>query len=327
MKAVQANSFGGPEVLELKDIPTPEPEKNQVRVRLYAAGINPSEAYTRTGTFYFCKPSIPYVPGCDGAGIIDKTGAGVENLFEGQRVFVAALQAKRNTGTYAEYVVCDETAVMPLPEGISFEQGACVGTPALTAYRALYYKAGIRPGETVLIHGASGAMGTAASQFANAAGLTVFGTCGSAETMPQLYENGVHGAFNHNDRGHFEEILDLTDGKGVDVIIESLANVNLENDASILSMGGRIVVVGNRGTIEFNPRLLMIKDSSVIGMSIYNAEAKEYSGCMRAVLSAMEHGFFRPVVGGRYGLGEAAKAHGDLLGGGFSKGNIIFSIR
>ena len=159
MRAIVMTAFGGPEVLRLTDIPEPEPEHGQIRVRLYAAGVNPAEAYIRTGQYAFFKPTLPYTPGFDGAGVVDKVGEGVQGSKPGDRVFVTALTARRNTGTYAEKVVCDAEAVHLLPDAVTLEQGAAVGFPGMAAYRALFQCAGLKPAERILIHGASGGVG------------------------------------------------------------------------------------------------------------------------------------------------------------------------
>ena len=137
------------------EVDEPLPSINEVRIRLFAAGVNPNETYIRTGTYSFYIPELPYTPGFDGAGVVDAIGEGVNHLKVGDRVFVAALLAKRNTGTYSQKVVCDANAVHRLPESISYQEGASLGIPALTAYRALFHRAKIKLGENVLIHGAS----------------------------------------------------------------------------------------------------------------------------------------------------------------------------
>ena len=192
MRAIVMTAFGGPEVLRLTDIPEPEPEHGQIRVRLYAAGVNPAEAYIRTGQYAFFKPTLPYTPGFDGAGVVDKVGEGVQGSKPGDRVFVTALTARRNTGTYAEKVVCDAEAVHLLPDAVTLEQGAAVGFPGMTAYRALFQCAGLKPAERILIHGASGGVGTVAVQLARACGAFVIGTAGSPASMELVRSIGAH---------------------------------------------------------------------------------------------------------------------------------------
>ena len=230
MRAIVMTAFGGPEVLRLTDIPEPEPEHGQIRVRLYAAGVNPAEAYIRTGQYAFFKPTLPYTPGFDGAGVVDKVGEGVQGTKPGDRVFVTALTARRNTGTYAEKVVCDAEAVHLLPDVVTLEQGAAVGFPGMAAYRALFQCAGLKPAERILIHGASGGVGTVAVQLARACGAFVIGTAGSPASMELVRSIGAHIVLDHTQPGYLDTLTALTDGAGPDVILEMLADKNLEND-------------------------------------------------------------------------------------------------
>jgi NADPH2:quinone reductase len=317
-------AFGAEDVLRLVDIPAPEPGPGEVRVRLHSAGVNPAECYIRTGTYAFYKPALPYVPGFDGAGIVDHVGDGVTRFKAGDRVYAASLLAKRRTGTYAEMLVCDESAVNSLPESLSFGQGAAIGIPGHAAYRALFQRALVKPGESVLIHGAVGGVGTAAVQLARAHGAYVIGTGDKEGDAELLKDIGVHEAFCHHDPEHFGKIKALTGG--VDVILEMLANVNLERDAEILNMFGRIVVVGNRGSIDFTPRLLMIKEADVRGMALWNAPPHEYAEAASGLTAALESGVLCPVTGPEYPLAEAAQAQADILRDGNIRGKMTLTI-
>lgn len=176
MKSIQVTQFGGPEKLVFKDVKDVVAEKGEVCVRLYAAGVNPSDTYTLAGTYAFSIPQLPYTPGLDGAGVVESIGEEVTNVHVGDRVFIASLMGSKNTGTFAQKVVCDATLVHPLPSHVSFEQGAALGVPALTAYRALFQRACLKPGQTVLIHGASGGVGLQVVQMAKSHGAKVIGT-------------------------------------------------------------------------------------------------------------------------------------------------------
>jgi len=234
MKAVQVHQFGGPEVLQLQDIPTPKPGPGQVLVRVHAAGVNPYDTYMRNGT-YMIKPPLPYTPGSDAAGVVESMGEGVTRFKPGARVYTA----KTVSGAYAEYALALESQVHALPDKISFAQGAGIWVPYGTAITALIHHAHARPGETVLIHGASGGVGTAAAQFARAIGMTVFGTAGTQKGMDLAKKEGAHQAFDHSKPGCADEIMKATGGRGVDVILEMLANVNLSTDFKLLAMNGR----------------------------------------------------------------------------------------
>jgi NADPH2:quinone reductase len=227
-----------------------------------------------------------------------------------------------STGVYAEFCLCGADDVHPLPEKISFAQGASIPTPYATAWRALFQRAKSLPGETALIHGASGGVGTAATQIARSAGLTVFGTAGTERGKKLVQENGAHHVLDHHAPDYLQKAVALTNGRGFDVILEMLANVNLAKDLTALAKNGRVVVVGNRGTIEINPRDLMSRDAQVLGMTLFNANAAELKSVFAALDAGLENGNLRPVVGKEMPLAEAAKAHEAVLESG-AYGKII----
>lgn len=313
MRAIQMSVFGEADVLKCVDLPVPEPGPGEVRIRLHAAGINPADTYIRSGTYAFFKPKLPWTPGFDGAGIVDAVGTGDIRAKPGDRVFVAALLARRNTGTYAEMLVCDAEAVHPLPESMSFAQGAAIGVPSITAYRALFQRAHLQPGEIVLVHGASGGVGTITVQLARACGARVIGTAGTPDGLDLVRCMGAHSAVDHSKPNYLDQVLALTDGRGVDVIVEMLANVNLEKDFQALAKYGRIVIVGSRGSLEFTPRLAMMKEADVLGMAVWNTTQQEYVSALSAVAAALESGVLRPIVGRELPLEQAAQAHVDIL--------------
>lgn len=325
MKVIQIDKFGGPEVLLRAEVDEPISAPNEVRVRLFAAGVNPNETYIRTGTYSFFIPELPYTPGFDGAGVVDEVGEGVTHLKVGDRVFVTALLAKRNTGTYAQKVVCDANAVRRLPESISYEQGASLGIPALTAYRALFHRAKIKPGETVLIHGASGGVGLLAVQMAKGLGATVIGTASSEEGKSLVKASGALHVLDHITEASMDEIMTLTHERGPDAIIEFLANVNLETDLKIIAPYGRIVVVGNRGSIEINPRAAMMKEADILGLALWNALPDEYEESLHALEAFLQSGILHPEIGDILALEDAKKAHEQITNN-KARGKIILSI-
>ena len=321
MKAIVVSAFGDESVLTCQDIPAPEPGEGEVRVRIGAAGVNPVETYIRSGR-YAALPSLPYTPGNDGAGVIDSAGPGVRHVTPGQRVFVAASLAKRNTGTYAEYVVCDADSVQPLPDELSFAQGAGLGTPGLAATYALFSRAGLKAGETVLVHGATGGVGTLAVQLARQAGAVVYGTSGSREGEALIRKVGGGRVFNHAEIGYLERIREAAP-EGFAVIVEMLANVNLGKDLSILARHGRIVIVGSRGNIEFSPRDAMLKDAAIHGMLIGNMSCGDFVENMYRLSAALENGL-RVVVNRELPLREAPLAH-KLVAEGNKAGKIVLT--
>lgn len=253
MRAIVVRQFGDPEVLREEELADPSPEPGEVLVRIEAAGVNPVDTYVRSGA-YERLPELPYIPGGDGAGVVVQTGDGVDRLREGDRVYVAGAAGGSLTGCTATLTAKPCSQVHPLPEGISFAQGSAVGVPFATAYRALFHKAEMKAGETLLIHGASGGVGIAAVQLAVAAGVRVAGTASSEEGRGVVRAQGAERVLDHRSPEYLDELLQWTGGRGVDGILEMAAHVNLGNDLRIAARGGRVVIVGCRGPAQIQPR-------------------------------------------------------------------------
>ena len=319
MKAIQVYQFGGPEVLAVHEVPTPKPGPGEVLVRVRAAGVNPYDTYMRNGA-YPVKPALPYTPGSDAAGTIEAVGGGVTKVKPGDRVYTATTL----TGAYAEYALARENQVYPLPEKISFSQGAGLWVPYGTAYTALRHHADARAGETLLVHGASGGVGVAAVQWARALGLTVIGTAGTSRGLELVKKEGAHHVFDHSKAGYPEEILKATGGRGIDLILEMLANVNLATDLKLLAIRGRVMVIGNRGEITINPRELMARRASVRGFTLWAATEAESAEIHAAIAAGLENGTLRPIVGKELPLKDAPQAHIDVMApGAFGKIALI----
>ncbi|CAJ1071418.1 quinone oxidoreductase [Xyrichtys novacula] len=322
MNAIRVSEFGAPSVLRLcTDVAVPQPGHRQVLVHVQACGVNPVETYIRSGS-YARKPALPYTPGSDVAGVVETIGEGVSTLKAGDRVFTTGTES----GGYAEYAIAAVNCVHKLPDALDFTQGAAIGIPYFTAYRALIHKGHARAGETVLIHGASGGVGVAACQLSRALGLKVFGTAGTPEGMKVVLNNGAHSAFNHREEGYTDKIMEATEGRGVDVIVEMLSNVNLSKDLQMLAYGGRVLVVGSRGPIEINPRDTMVKESSIIGVVLYSATPEESRECAALLYAGMEAGWLRPVVGSKYPLEKAAEAHRDIIESPGAAGKMVLTM-
>lgn len=303
MKAIRVHRFGGPEVLKLEEVPELRPGPEEILVRIKAIGVNPVDTYRRSGS----NPDLPlpYTPGSDAAGIVEALGAGARRFKIGERVYTSGTRS----GAYAEAALCAEAQLHPLPDRVSFEQGAAVGVPYATAYRALFQKARAIPGEAVLVHGATGGVGLAAIQLARAAGMTIIATGGSPEGRDLASAQGADHLLDHREPGYLDRIGSLTEGRGVDLILEMLANVNLAHDLKVLSEGGRVVVIGNRGTVEINPRDAMSRDATILGMILFNASEKELASIHAALGAGLENGTLKPVIGRRFPFQEAAEAH------------------
>ncbi len=308
MKAIRVHQFGGPEVMKLEDAPDPKPAAGQVLVRLRAIGVNPVDTYVRSGG-YTLNITVPFIPGSDGAGIIETIGDGVKRFRRGDRVCIFGTTSGIRTGAYAELAVCVESQVCPLPENVSFAQGAAVGVPYSTAYRALFQKARVIPAETVFIHGASGSVGIAATQLAVAHGLRVVGTAGTERGRKLATQQGAQLVLDHHAPDYLEKLTAFTDGRGPHVILEMLANVNLARDLGVIAMHGRIVVIGNRGTIEINPRAAMQRDATIMGMMMPNAPERDVASIHAALTAGLANGSLKPAINQELPLKDAPKAH------------------
>jgi NADPH:quinone reductase len=307
MKAIRVTEHGGPEVLKLQEVPKPTAGPGQVLIQVKAVGINPVDTYIRSGNYP--GATLPYTPGRDCAGIVESIGEGVKEFRKGDRVYTSGTI----TGAYAEFALAEVRTVHALPEKNSFAQGAALGIPYATAYRALFHKAQARAGEWLLVHGASGGVGTAAVQLARAAGLNVIGTTSTPEGEKLARENGAHHVLNHSSANYTEELMRLTENRGVDVILEMLANVNLGKDLTLLAKFGRVVVIGSRGKVEINPRDTMGRDASIHGMMLFNAPDHDFKSIHAALYAGLENGTLNPVVGEEMPLKHAAKAHVAVL--------------
>jgi NADPH2:quinone reductase len=304
MKAIRVSEYGGPSVLKLAEVPAPEPGPNQVVVRNHAVGVNPVDTYLRANVDNR-GPKLPYTPGADSAGVVEAVGAGVTAIKPGERVYVGGTLS----GAYAELSLCEQPQVHPLPANVSFAQGAAMNVPYATAYHALFNRAHGQAGETVLVHGASGGVGIGAVQLARARGLTVIGTAGTERGRRLVLAEGAHHVLDHGAPGYLDELMKLTGGQGVDVVLEMLANVNLPKDLGIVAMGGRIVAIGSRGTVEINPRHAMNRDAAILGMALYHATPAQFTGIHAALVEGLRNGTLRPVIGQQLPLAQAPRAH------------------
>ncbi len=325
MKAILVREHGGPEVLKLEDLPDPKPGADQVVVRLKAVGVNPVDVYIRSGA-YARKPALPFIPGSDAAGEIEAVGANVKNYKAGDRVFIHGTAAESTHGhyggAYAQKAVCNLDHVYRLPANISFGQGAAMGVPYATAYRALFHRANTKPGETVLIHGATGGVGIAATQIAHAHGITVLGTGGTDKGLQAVRDSGADAVFNHTSAGYLDEIMKVTGGRGVDVVLEMAAHINLDKDLGLLANRGRIVVIGNRGRVEIEARQAMGKDASILGMTLFNISDADMASINSYMMAGLANGTLKPVVGKEFPLADVAKAHEAVMAAG-AHGKIV----
>ena len=311
MKAIQVQRFGGPEEMRLEEVADPTPGAGEVLIEIKAAGVNPVDTYIRSG-IYAHLPELPYIPGGDGAGVVTALGDGVGNVAVGARVYLAGAVGGKLAGTHAEQALRPAAEAFALPDNVSFAQGAAIGVPYATAYWALFPRGRAKPGETVFIHGASGAVGTAAIQLARAHGMTVIGSAGTDRGRELVLAQGAHHVLDHSQEGYMDALRELT-GDGPELILEMLANVNLEADLGAAARFGRIVIIGNRGSIEINPRQAMMRELDVLGVALWNATDRELDSIHAALIAGLANGTLAPVIGQEMALAEATQAHVKVL--------------
>jgi NADPH2:quinone reductase len=304
MKAIRVSEYGGPTVLKLEEIPTPQPGQGHVLVRNHAVGVNPVDTYLRSNTDNR-GPKLPYTPGGDAAGVVEAVGPGVSGVKAGDRVYIGGSVS----GAYAELALCNEAQVHPLPGNVSFAQGAGMNVPYATAFHALFHRAHGEAGESVLVHGASGGVGIAAVQLARARGMTVIGTAGTERGRQLVSEQGAHHVLDHTRPGYLDEIAKLTGGQGVNVVLEMLANVNLQKDLGVIAMGGRIAVIGNRGPTEINARAAMNTNAAILGVALFNTTPAQLVGLHAALVEGLANGTLRPIIAMELPLAQASRAH------------------
>eukprot|EP00298_Acanthocystis_sp_HF-20_P008421 c1766_g1_i1.p1 GENE.c1766_g1_i1~~c1766_g1_i1.p1 ORF type:complete len:326 (-),score=186.71 c1766_g1_i1:116-1069(-) len=302
MKSIVVEKFGGPEVLQIQEKPIPEVVPKTVLVRLASIGVNPYETYLRAGIFP-TLPQLPYTPGTDGAGVVEKVGEGVTNFKVGDRVIVY----KSRTGTYAEYCLSDESDLSHLPANSTFHEGASIGIPYLTAYLALVIQGQAKPGERIFVHGATGGVGIATVQIAKVLGMYVIATTGTEEGKKLLLSQGADVVLNHREQDYLKDL------SNVDVCIEMLANVNLQADLGVMALNGRISIVGCRGPINIEPRVIMAKQLKVVGVMLRAAPQEDYDASLKAVLELLESGKLKPIIGQVFKLSETSDAHVEVI--------------
>jgi NADPH2:quinone reductase len=308
MKAIRVHEFGPPDVMKLEEVADPKPGPLEVLVRVHAAGVNPVETYVRSGT-YANKPALPYTPGSDASGVVVAAGEEIGRFRVGDRVYTAGTLS----GSYAQLALARVNQIYPLPENVSFAQGAGVHVPYATAYRALFQRFHGQAGQKVLIHGASGGVGIAAVQFAAALGMIVIGTAGTEAGRKLVRAQGAHHVLDHRSPDYLEQLLKLTDQRGVDVILEMLANANLGKDLTVLARGGTVVVIGSRGNVEITPRDLMRNESQVVGLM--GGKPEEVAQAHIAIGAGLRAGTLKPIVGKELPLSDAPRAHREIIEG------------
>lgn len=309
MKAVRIHEYGGPEVLVYEEVPKPEPGPAQILVKVAAATVNPVDVAVREDRFPTPRQP-PKILGSDGAGVVEQTGAEVTSVEIGERVAFSGLGIG-SEGSYAEYAVIAETQVVHLPEELSFTDAAAIGMAFPAAYYALVTRGALREGETVLVQGAAGGVGSASVQLAKALGARVLATASGPDAADLVLSLGAEAVIDFRTEDVPERVLELTGGRGVDLIHELVLSTNLPMDIGMVAKGGRIVGTGQGpgpdATVPIGAAIA--KDASVLFMNLNNAGRAGVAAIATEVADMVVAGKVRPVIGAELPLAEARRAH------------------
>lgn len=310
------------EVLEIGEVPLGEPGAGEVRVRLKASGVNPSDWKSRAGVTVAAPPAVPVIPHSDGAGEIDAVGAGVDPRRLGERVWVWNGQWNRPHGTAAEAIVLPAAQAVPLPATVSYDEGACFGIPLMTATQAVRLS-GVEPVGTVLIHGGAGAVAHYAIQVARAAGVRVLSTVSSEPKARAALEAGAEAAIDYRTERVGERVRALTAGRGVDAIIDVNYSANAALVPELLRPHGRVVVYGTNDAECTVPVLWMMRNSiTVQSFLVYDLSAADRTAVLSAIDAALRAGSLRHRVALVLPLDDIAAAH-EAVERGAVIGNVV----
>ncbi len=315
------------EVLTVGELPDPTPGIGEVRVRVHASGVNPSDTKTRSG-FRGARMAFPrIIPGQDGSGVIDRVGGGVSDSRVGERVWIYEAYRGRPFGTAAEYVVLPSQNAVRLPDAIDFDTGAGLGVPAMTAHRCLFADGGIH-GRTVLVHGGGGGVGNAAIQLGAWAGARVIATVSRPEQEAAAQKAGAHIVVNRKRENVVESVRAATSGDGVDRVVDVDFGQNLELNLGMLKVGATIATYFSSpiAADQFPFPQLMAKCIRVDFILVYTMSRQAHLDAIQDVTACLEAGKYRTQVGARYSLEQIAGAH-DAQDSGSVVGKILLDVR
>ncbi len=326
MKIIQFREPGPPSVMQILDVPIPEPKPGEVLIRAHSIGVGIPDTNIRAGT-YSWMPPLPAIPGTELAGTIEKVGAGVTKRQVGERVYTTARERPHRGGHYAEYVSAPVEATFVLPANVSFDQAA-----ALANYQVAYhiFNDAVRPrrGERVLIYAAAGGMGNALIDLAKVAGLTVIGVVSNEAKARFARELGADHIIDRKHEDVAQRVADITSGRGVDIIIDPVGGPSIPGNIALLAPCGTLVVYGGLGgkaQLDLQPTLRASKNSPAIrqfSIHTWDHLPEERRAGMRALIDMLAAGKLHPRIHARLPLTDAARAH-EVLESGAVLGKLL----
>lgn len=313
MKAIIVEEFGEPEVLKLAEVERPDPGEGEVLIRVASSGINYADTMRRKNE-YLKKQDLPFIPGSEVAGTVESVGSGVSNVSEGDEVVVLG-----NDGGYAEYAVAPASSVIPIPDGLGFDEAAAIPLQGLTAYHLIKTTGHMAEGESIVVHAAAGGVGYLAVQMAKLMGAgNVIATASNQEKLNLAKDLGADVLIDYTEDDWPENIKTATGGNGADVILEMVGGDFPEKNLSCLAPFGRMVVFGAASGERSSVGLfhVMRKQQTVSGFFLpwIMADQNLTASSMKEILGWLEAGKLELNVGGKYPLEKAAEAHTDLEG-------------
>jgi len=322
MKSVILTKYGAPEVLKVKEFENPEPLDNQVRIKVYYAGINFAEIMARM-KLYPGGPKPGSVLGGEVSGIIDKIGKNVKELNIGERVMGLSL-----SGSYSSHVCIDKNSIIPLPENFELDEAAAFPVAYITAYMMIFDLGNLQEGDTFLIHGAGGGVGTAAIQLAKTKNIKIIGTSSSWK-HDKISKMGVDKCIDYNTDDTENEIMDYTKGKGVDLVIDPIGANNWKLSYRVLAKMGKLIIYGDQNLVKgdklkplvaikemysmpkYRPMDLMANNKTVMGYHLGRFKGHEWKvqRSIKKLVKLVNENDLHPIIDSKFSYDEVSKAH------------------
>ncbi|HUY78801.1 MAG TPA: NADPH:quinone oxidoreductase family protein [Ktedonobacterales bacterium] len=325
MRAIRYHQLGGPEVLQLDELPTPTPQAGEALIKVAAAGVNYADTRRRIGQYLEATP-LPYIPGSEIAGTVVALGEGVP--ADGPVQVGSRVMALCASGGYAEYIALPARSLAPAHDALDMTEAAGLPLQGLTAYHTLHTSARMQPGETTLVNAAAGGVGTLAVQLAKLGGAgKVIAAASSAEKLALAQSLGADALINYATEDLTAQVRALTEGKGVDIVLESVGGEVFNRSLASLAVFGRLVTFGQAsgqaGTVE--TARLMRRNAALIGFWLAILPPRMVQQGLQALIGYLTAGQLRVIVGATYPLAEAARAHADLEARG-TTGKLVLTM-